>query len=248
MKKLLVCQHVSHEILGTLDPMFRESGFRIRYANFSRFPTIEPSIKSYDGLVILGGPMNVADVDKYPHLAYEISLIQEALKKDIPILGICLGAQLIAKSLGAAVYPNREKEIGWYDVSRTPEGSSDPLFKNYSDTEKLFQWHGQTFDIPPKAVHLASSVLCQNQAFRFGNKVYGIQFHLEVDEPMIERWLKVPDNADELAHLREKMTPAQIRHDTQKHLKRLHSLSEMVFGEFVKLFGEKKKYHVLSSR
>ena len=110
------------------------------------------------------------------------------------MLGICLGAQLIAKTLGAAVYPNQEKEIGWYDVSPTDHAQNDPLLGPFSATEKIFQWHGETFDIPQSTRHLAFSSLCANQAFRYGDNVYGFQFHLEVDEPMIHRWLRVAEN------------------------------------------------------
>src|SRR5204863_9872367 len=116
MKKLLVLQHVAHELLGTLNPLLKRSGFRIRYVNFARHPDAQPSLDGYNWLVVLGGPMSVNDADRLPHLTTEMRLIEEALRRNIPVLGICLGAQLIAKTLGADVYPNKEKEIGWYDV------------------------------------------------------------------------------------------------------------------------------------
>jgi GMP synthase-like glutamine amidotransferase len=121
VKRLLVLQHVAHEILGTLDPLLRRAGFRIRYVNFSRYPDAQPSVDGYDGLIILGGPMSVNDAERLPHLVTEMHLIEQAMKRDLPVLGICLGAQLIAKTLGAAVYPNCEKEIGWYDIAPTEE-------------------------------------------------------------------------------------------------------------------------------
>jgi anthranilate/para-aminobenzoate synthase component II len=110
VKRLLVFQHVAHEILGTLDPLLKRAGFRIRYVNFSRQPDAQPSLDGYDGLIILGGPMSVNDSDRLPHLGTEMHLIEQAMKRDLPLMGICLGAQLIAKALGAAVYPNREKK------------------------------------------------------------------------------------------------------------------------------------------
>ena len=121
MKKLLVVQHVAHEILGTLNPLLKRAGFRIRYVNFARYPEAEPSLDGYDGLIILGGPMSVYDADRFVHLTTELKLIEHAMERELPILGICLGAQLIAKALGASVYPNEEKEIGWYDVSPRDE-------------------------------------------------------------------------------------------------------------------------------
>ena len=123
MKKLLVFQHVPHEILGTLNPLLKSAGFRIRYVNFGRHPDAQPTLDGYHGLVVLGGPMSVNDSDRLPHLTTEMKLIEEAMKRNLPVLGICLGAQLIAKTLGARVYSNKEKEIGWYDVTTTSDAS-----------------------------------------------------------------------------------------------------------------------------
>ena len=114
MRKLLVFQHSPREPLGLLDPMLRKSGFRVRYINFARDPAQQPDVSRYNGLVVLGGPMNVDQAGQYPHLTTEIAAIKEALRLDIPILGICLGAQLLAAALGANVRPNNVREIGWY--------------------------------------------------------------------------------------------------------------------------------------
>jgi GMP synthase (glutamine-hydrolysing) len=248
MKKLLVLQHVAHELLGTLNPLLKRSGFRIRYVNFARHPDAQPSLDGYDGLVILGGPMSVNDVDRLPHLNTEMRLIEAALRNNLPVLGICLGAQLIAKTLGAPVYPNQEKEIGWYDVSPTVNAERDPLLAEFQDTEKIFQWHGETFEIPRTSHHLAFSSLCANQAFRYGSNVYGFQFHLEVDEPMIHRWLRVAENRKEITSLGGTIDPECIQRETPEHITRLHQLSERVFGEFINLFGPDRKTLFLSSR
>jgi GMP synthase (glutamine-hydrolysing) len=240
MKKLLVCQHVAHEILGTLNPLLKRAGFRIRYVNFARHPDAQPSLDGYDGIVILGGPMSANDTDRLPHLATEMNLIEQAMQRNLPVLGICLGAQLIAKTLGAAVYANHEKEIGWYDVSPTGEADSDPLLSKFRDREKIFQWHGETFDMPRSTRHLAFSSLCANQAFRYGDNVYGFQFHLEVDEPMIHRWLALTEDRNEFRALGEKIDPERIHSETLEHIARLHHLSDHVFGEFIQLFGMKK--------
>jgi GMP synthase (glutamine-hydrolysing) len=248
MKKLLVCQHVAHELLGTLNPILKRAGFRIRYVNFARHPDAQPSLDGYDGLVILGGPMSVNDSHRLAHLTTEMKLIEAAMKKNLPVLGICLGAQLIAKSLGANVYPNREKEIGWYDISPTDEAENDPLLAAFEKTEKIFQWHGETFDIPNTGLHLAFSSRCAHQAFRYGENVYGLQFHLEVDEPMIQRWLRVPDNRKEIAALGADITAERIYSETPAHIKRLHQLSDGVFGAFIELFAIDKKLRHLPSR
>ncbi len=248
MKKILVLQHVAHELLGTLNPLLKSAGFRIRYINFARHPDAQPSLDGYNGLVVLGGPMSVNDANRLAHLRTEMRLIEQAMQRDLPVLGICLGAQLIAKTLGAAVYPNEKKEIGWYDVSPTQQAGGDPLLAEFQDSEKIFQWHGDTFDMPRHASHLAFSPLCAHQAFRCGSNVYGFQFHLEVDEPMIHRWLRVADNRDEIATLGGDMTPEQIYGETSRHIARLMELSEHVFRAFINLFGNDKKSRQFPSR
>ena len=247
MKKLLVCQHVPFEILGTLNPMLREAGFRMRYVNFGRHPDARPELDGYSGLVILGGPMSACEVE-HGHLATEVSLIRTAIERELPVLGICLGAQLIAKALGAHVRPNRVPEIGWYRVSMTEEGRRDPLFSGFGETETLFQWHADTFRMPRKAVLLATSPDCRNQAFRFGDRVYGFQFHLEVDEPLIERWLNVPVHKAELRNLRPRITAERIRQETPANIQRLRHLSERAFGGFIRLLGIPRRAVVLPSR
>ena len=248
VKKIIVCQHVAYEILGSLNPLLKQAGFRIRYVNFGRHPDARPDLDGYHGLVILGGPMNVDERAEHPHLDTEVAMVTEAIERGIPVLGICLGAQIIAKALGARVRPNPEKEIGWYPVSLTPQGRSDPLLGSFSPTEMIFQWHGDTFEIPPGALHLASTPDCPNQAFRYGDNVYAFQFHLEVDQPMIERWLKVPVHLEELAALNGLIDPERIRSETPSYVGRLETLSGRTFGAFVKLLGTGKKGRVLPSR
>jgi len=237
MRKILVFQHVAHELLGTLNPLLKDSGFRIRYVNFDRDPAARPSLDGYFGLVVLGGPMNVDQVDLYPFLAVEVELVAEALQRGMPVLGICLGAQLLARALGADVRPHHSKEIGWYQINPTAAGADDPVFAGMSDTENIFQWHGDTFDIPSGAVHLASSPDCENQAFRYGDTAYGFQFHLEVDRPMVERWLTVPHNRQEITNLNGAIDPEQIRSDTLQHIDKLQRLSDDTFSRWIKLFG-----------
>lgn len=248
MKRLLVFQHVPHEILGTFNPLLKAAGFRIRYLNFGRTPDAKPNVEKYDGLIILGGPMCVDQVDGHPHLLTEIEAIRTAMELHMPVLGICLGAQLIAKALGAKVRRSPVKEIGWYDVTPTPEGEKDPLFGCFSGTEKIFQWHGDTFDIPHEAVHLATSPDCANQAFRFGDRTYGLQFHLEVDEALIERWLQTPVHVRELEHLEGRISADRIRAETQQYIADSTLLGERLFGEYIRLFSSRVRRVALPSR
>ena len=248
MKRLLVFQHVPHEILGRLDPLLKNAGFRIRYVNFGRTPEAQPDVDKYDGLIVLGGPMCISQRESYPHLLTEIDAISDAMDSGMPVLGICLGAQLIAAALKAKVHRNPVKEIGWYDVTPTADGLNDPLFRLFEGTEKIFQWHGDTFEIPHGAVHLASSPDCPNQAFRFGDRVYGLQFHLEVDAALINRWLKTPVHVNELKELSPAISAEQIVADTPRHIERSMELGDRLFGEFIRLFSTRKRRSTLPSR
>jgi len=248
MRRLLVFQHVPHEILGTLDPLLRDHGFRIRYVNFGRHPETVPDLDRYHGLIVLGGPMNCDQVTRYRHLATEVATIQAAVRVGKPVLGICLGSQLLARALGAHVDRHHTKEIGWYDVAPTDEGRKDPLFRHFGASERIFQWHGDTFAIPHGAVHLASSDACAHQAFRFGHNAYGLQFHLEVDEPMVRRWLEAPANQRELDGLQGVIDPAVIARETPAHIPRSRELGDAVFSEFIRLFQGRHRRTVLPSR
>ena len=248
MRRLLVFQHVPHEILGTLDPLLRGHGFRIRYVNFGRHPDAVPNLDRYHGLIVLGGPMNCDQVTRHRHLATEVAAIQTAIRDGKPVLGICLGSQLLARALGAPVIRHHTKEIGWYDVAATKDGHADPLFRHFEGQEKIFQWHGDTFAIPHGAVHLATSAACEHQAFRFGHNVYGLQFHLEVDEPMIHRWLHAPTNRRELDDLQGVIDPDVIARETPGYMERSRQLGDAVFGEFIRLFQARHRRTVLPSR
>jgi GMP synthase (glutamine-hydrolysing) len=241
MRKLLVFQHSAREPLGILDPLLRRHGFRIRYVNFSRQPDSRPDVSRYHGLVVLGGPMNVDQQERFPHLATEISVIQDALKRDIPVLGICLGAQLLAAALGANVRPHTVREIGWYRLQPTAAAESDRLCRHFDGSQHVFQWHAYTFDLPPGAVHLASTPTCPNQAFRYGDRAYGLQFHLEADETLIRRWLHVPEYRAEAAASGPQHQLEHILRDTHGHAPQAGVLSERVFGEFLELFAFRKK-------
>lgn len=233
MKKILVLQHVPFEILGTLNPLFKQAGFRIRYLNFGRDPNQKTDVTKYDGLVILGGPASVNDRDRIPHLNTEIEMIKQAIDSDIPILGICLGAQLIAAALGAEITRNPQPEIGWYDINRTSLGDIDPLLSNFEKTDKIFQWHNDTFEIPDNCEHLASTDTCKNQAFRYKDNVWGFQFHLEADEDMIKRWLSVPVHIEELQRWKELFNPSKILDQTNYYIQNMKRLSEKTFSVFI---------------
>lgn len=235
-RKIMIFQHVGHEPLGTLDPMLKAAGFRIRYVNFGRQPDMVPKLEGYAGLIILGGPMGVYDKDLIPHLQVEMRVIEEALKIDIPVLGICLGAQLVAAVLGAGVRKAAHVELGWHEVHLTESGKNDPLFRDYRDPEKIFQLHQDQFDPPKSADHLARSELCEGQAFRYGKKVYGFQFHLEADQAMILRWLNRPENREMLSRVRDPVTIEQVKLHTLANIERSMQISHSIFEKFIEVF------------
>lgn len=248
MRKLLVLQHVQSEPMGVLDPLLRAAGFRIRYVNFARDPFAQVDVTSYSGLVVLGGPMNVDQVDSHPHLLHEIEVIRAALSREIPMLGICLGAQLLAAALGAHVHPNPVREIGWYPLTLSAAASGDPLFQHLDSSVPVFQWHAYTFTEPHDTVLLASSANCANQAFRYRDFAYGLQFHLEVDGALIRRWLQHSQLRHELEPLGGDSHARTVEEQTSRYLERSQAQAAALFSAFIQRFGWRKTRVVLSSR
>ena len=248
MPRLLVFQHVAAEPLGTLDPLIRRRGHRIRFKNFDRHPDAQLNVDRYRGLVVLGGPMNVEDHPHRPHLANEMRAIERMLEQGKPVLGICLGAQLLAHVLGAPVSRNEVPEIGWYPLQKTVEGLADPVLAPLQPGTPVFQWHGCHFDIPKDAVHLARSPLCEQQAFRYGDNAYGFQFHLEMDEPLVERWLANPLYREELAASGLPQDEHSIRAQTRQCIASMQVQANAVFNNFLDLVGRPQRRYILPSR
>jgi GMP synthase (glutamine-hydrolysing) len=248
MSRLLVFQHVAAEPLGTLDPLIRRRGHRIRFVNFEREPDAEPEVERYRGLIVLGGPMNVEDQARRPHLGTELRAIERMLAQGKPVLGICLGAQLLAHVLGAPIRRLDRAEIGWYELRTSPAGQSDPLLGALGPRSPVFQWHSYGFDLPHGAEHLAASEAWPNQAFRVGEAAYGFQFHLEMDGPLIERWLNHPAYRDELAASGLPHDADVIRAQTAERIAAMQRGADAVFNGFLDLVGRPQRRIVLPSR
>ena len=248
MRKLLVFQHVASEPLGTLNRYFKEAGFRIRYVNFFRQADARINLGRYHGLVVLGGPMSANQHSRYAHLALEQDAIRRAASLNMPVLGVCLGAQLIATSFGGRVLRGQAVEVGWSEINPTEAGREDPLIRHFQRKERIFQWHGDTVTLPAGMTHLARSDVCEHQAFRFGDYIYGFQFHLEADRALINRWLGTPQHISEFENLGHVVDTQTIAHETSRYMPRAAALGQAVFGEFVDRFYSWRRRTALPSR
>jgi GMP synthase (glutamine-hydrolysing) len=183
----------------------------------------------------MGGPQSVYQQDTYPYLTKELGFLREAAKRQVPMLGVCLGAQLLAGALGGTVRPAEQKEIGWYPVMREPGAEGDPMMDAFGQTETVFQWHGDTYSLPKGAVRLSSSPLCEEQGFRYGDNCYALQFHVEMTEAIIRAWMMNAGNRKELAALEGTIDPMTIRRQSPQHIGRLGELSRHVAATFCDL-------------
>lgn len=237
MAKILILQHVPHERLGTLEPPLKKMGHTLLPLDTYDETAVWPSLSEVDAVILMGGPMSVTQLKRHPFLRRELTLIREALKRRLPILGICLGSQLLAVALDAKVSPAAQKEVGWFPIMREPGMEKDPLLAPFSQTETVFQWHGDTFDLPQGAKRLASSPLCPEQGFRYRDNVYALQFQLEMTEAMVRAWMRTPINKAELAALKGVVDPLVIRRQSPQHVGRLKQLAEHAACTFSRLIG-----------
>ncbi len=209
---ILVLRHERFEHLGLLAQPLEAQRLSFTYHDLN-----DPlPAQDFSRIIILGGPMSAND--PIPGLADELRVIEAALKRGTPMLGICLGSQLIAKALGARVFRNSALEIGWKAVHLTGTGRTDPLFAGFDSPTTFFHWHGDTFDLPNGAEWLAWSEKTRHQAYRYGSNVYGLQFHPEVDAAMISDWSRQPCNCGDVSRLNAPIDPAA--HDQSAYAKR----------------------------
>jgi len=227
---VLAFRHVPFEHLGLIAPALESRSLEFEYVDLFCEPDAPVSLEAVRGLVFMGGPMSVNDDLAY--IRRELALIQRAAAAGKPVLGICLGAQLVAKALGGRVYKNPVKEIGWYPITWAGAAGRDALLAGLAGEETVFHWHGETFDLPSGAEWLASSRACRNQAFRWGNSVYGFQFHLEVTPEMISDWVRQDLNSGDVREL-------DTLPDPHAHAARMAELSSVVFGRWASLVVER---------
>jgi GMP synthase (glutamine-hydrolysing) len=234
MTSVIAWRHVAFETLGTLERLFTQRGWTYSYldiptANLNAFDPLAPDL-----LVILGGPISVNDEVNYPFLPQEIALLKKRLAADKPTLGICLGAQLIARALGSRVYPGTAKEIGWSPLLLTVAGQASPIKYLAAQHTFMFHWHGETFDLPKDAVLLAGTETCLHQAFAWGQNTLAFQCHPEVRVNELENWF--------VGHALEiETSPAinvrKLRTDAHRYGRALEQQGEACFNQWLDGLG-----------
>jgi GMP synthase (glutamine-hydrolysing) len=187
-RSAVILRHVAFEDLGLLAPILHDAGWNTSYHEAPTEALDGQTIEQADLLIALGGPIGVYETDRFPFLLREIALLERRLAKEKPTLGICLGAQLMAKALGSRVFAGPTKEIGWGRVELTDDGQASSLNPLADEGAVVLHWHGDTFDLPDGAVRLASNAAYENQAFAYGGRAMALQFHVEVDPQRLEEW------------------------------------------------------------
>ena len=242
--KILVFQHVAKEGLGSFEDELKKANLSWETLMVSSDAVFPSSVKleEYGAFIALGGPMGVYEEERYPWIKKEILVIQEIIRQKKPFLGICLGAQLLAKAVGARVYPGDKLEIGWHPI-RLDDWffKRNPLFFQIDPTkpQTVFHWHGDTFDIPTEGYRLAWNESYPNQAFCFNGNTVGLQFHVEMTETMIRNWL-----SDDEARIRVMAAggdPDQLIADITKYLPALQEMSHKIFYGFSSLIRENRR-------
>jgi len=230
--RIHLLQHEIFEGPGYIEDWIRGKNYALSYTKFYESDKL-PELNSFDFLIIMGGSMSVNDEQKFSWLRREKLFINNAIESGKIVLGICLGAQLIASSLGKKVFPNVYKEIGWFEIKFTPEAKTNKLFDLFPAEENVFHWHGDTFDLPDNSIHIASSRGCRNQAFVFKDKVIGLQFHIEVTKSLLKSMTS--NGTDELVEDTYIHTEAQILNGS-RYCKQNNTLLKHLLNRIEEIF------------
>jgi GMP synthase (glutamine-hydrolysing) len=227
-------RHVAHEGLGLLAQVLPDVGFAVSYRDSQRDDLGDPTIQAADLLIVLGGPFGAYETETYPFLAREIGIIERRLARGGATLGICLGAQLMAKALGARVFPGPVKELGWGRIDLTAAGRASALRPLDDDGAVVLHWHNDTFDLPDGATRLAANANYQNQAFAYDDRALALQFHLEADSAVLENWFT--GNAGDLAAVQ---IPAEaLRAQTMKISQAVRVRGAKIFAAWLRQIAE----------
>jgi GMP synthase (glutamine-hydrolysing) len=215
MKRILALQHVWENPEGYVGDVLRTHNIAYDLINVEEQAIPDPT--AYAGVIAFGGSQHVYDHEKYPYFQQEEEILRQIVASSIPYLGICLGGQLLAEALGGTVKRHTLTEFGFYDVHFTEEGQSDPLYAGLPGQQKVFHWHEDTFVLPPSAILLATNGNTRNQAFRYGNSAYGLQYHIELNDTLLDSWLYHPELLEETLHTFGKDTFHQVERDRESY-------------------------------
>jgi GMP synthase (glutamine-hydrolysing) len=234
VRPLACLRHEEPDDLGIGEEVFAAEGVPVTYVDLWREEP--PSLADLSGLVILGGDMNVDETVRYPFLSAERELLADAVGTGVPVLGICLGAQLLARALGAAVTPSPRREVGFFPLRPTAAGADDPLASCFLDGDLVFQWHRDTFGLPDEGTLLLEGEPVAHQAFRAGERAWGFQFHLEVSSRELDEWLAL---AAETLERDWRRTPKEVREEADRFLPTQHERSRELFRRFAGLLDDR---------
>ena len=229
MKPVLCVRNDRYDTLGITRQALAAEGVMVQVVDAFEPAAQWPSIEEFSGLIVFGGEMNVDEVERYPSLLTQRQLMVRAIESGVPVLGICLGAQMLARALGGRVYRAPVRELGFVPVTLTDAGSKDPLLRAFETGDRVFEWHQDTFDLPDGSRLLATGDQVRIQAFRAGDGAWGVQFHFEINAEGIEAWLKVSEPGFERAW---KRTADSVRDELRTHLESQQQRSRRLFTAF----------------
>jgi GMP synthase (glutamine-hydrolysing) len=240
MRRALVLKQVAHEGPARIATALERAGFQLEIRELSAGEAVPPNLEGYDALIAMGAPLGVSDAKdpRFSYLARELELLQLAVERDFPTLGVCLGSQLLAAAAGARVYPNvvgeppqLHREVGWGAVHFTETPEREPVLRGLEPAELMLHWHGDTFDLPRNAVLLASTLPCKNQMYRIGQHVFGVQFHPELEERDIQHWLELDPG-----YVRSALGPdgpERVSAEARRYFPRYRERSEVLVANLV---------------
>lgn len=236
MKRVLALQHVDDDPPGYLGEILQEHNIAYDVIDVTQEPVPDPT--SYQAIISMGGPQHVYADEHLPYMLNEKMAFRRAFEKDVAILGICLGGQILASALGAEVHRHHLTEMGFFSIPLTEAGRQDPLFAGLPDYQYTFHWHEDVFELPSGAICLASNESAPNQAFRFGKRAYGLQFHIELNTAIITNWLRWPAFASEIVDLLgDASAPERLEREWMDHAETYRTHTRTLFENFLNIAG-----------
>ncbi|GCE24912.1 GMP synthase [Dictyobacter alpinus] len=234
MQKVLLLQHTWDDPHGYLGNLLEIHGIDYDVVQIENTPLPDPT--TYAAIIALGGSQHAYAEQEFPYLVQEKVWLRQLVAQDIPYLGICLGAQMLADALGGLTRPHNLTEIGFFNVQLTPQGQQDPLFVGFTEGyEKVFHWHEDTFDLPTEAVLLATSANTENQAFRYGRHFYGLQYHIEIDNDILNTWLYHPSMKESIIEVLGLPAYQAIEQARKEEFPIYQQHTKMLFENFLRI-------------